>query len=186
VADVVFPQAVNCSAVNDKQEKITIAGAGICGLVTALAMAGRGDEITIFERDIPPPDGDADEAFFSWQRRGAAQFRHPHAFLGLMCNLLQDNYPKLLDEFYAAGARRIEFVDMLGPHLRDNYKPEPADEKLWLLSCRRATIEIVLRRHVEKLPNVRILSQCTITGLLVDEAREPVNVRGVTYRNQDS
>ncbi|MCH8258052.1 MAG: FAD-dependent oxidoreductase [Proteobacteria bacterium] len=186
MADVVFPEAVICSSVAEKQEKIAIAGAGICGLVTALAVADRGYEITIFERDIPPPDGDADEAFFQWQRKGAAQFRHPHAFLGLMCNLLQENYPKLLDEFYEAGARRIDFVDMLGPHLRASYKPEPADEKLWLLSCRRATIETVLRRYVEKLPNVKILSRCTITGLLADEVDELIYVRGVRCRYKGS
>lgn len=186
MADAVLPQAVSCKAVAEAQEKIAITGAGICGLVTALAVADRGGEITIFERDIPPPEGGADEAFFKWQRKGAAQFRHPHAFLGLMCNLLQENYPKLLEEFYEAGARRIEFVDMLGPRLRASYKPEPADEKLWLLSCRRATIETVLRRHVEKLPNVRILSRRTINGLLVDEADESIHVLGVAGRNQES
>jgi 2-polyprenyl-6-methoxyphenol hydroxylase-like FAD-dependent oxidoreductase len=167
-----------------EQEKIAIAGAGICGLVTALAVADRGCDITIFERDIPPPDSGADEAFFQWQRKGAAQFRHPHAFLGLMCNLLQENYPKLLDEFYEAGARRVEFVDMLGPGLRSRYKPRPADEKLWILSCRRATIETVLRRHVEKLPNVSILNQCTITGLLADKADGSISVRGISGRDE--
>ncbi len=168
------------------QEKIAIVGGGICGLVTALAAAKRGHEVDMFERDAPPPDGGADEAFFNWDRRGAAQFRHPHAFLGLMCNLLQDNYPELLQEFYEAGARRVNFVDMLGPDLRASYEPEPADEKLWILSCRRATIETVLRRHVEKLPNVRISDKCTITRLLVDKANEPICVRGIAGRNGET
>jgi len=172
--------------VAEKQEKIAIVGGGICGLVTALAVAKRGHEVNMFERDMPPPDGGADEAFFNWDRRGAAQFKHPHAFLGLMCNLLQDNYPELLQEFYEAGARRVNFVDMLGPHLRASYVPEPADEKLWLLSCRRATIETVLMRHVEKLSNVRILNQCTIAGLLVDEADESLRVRGIAGQNGES
>ncbi len=65
-------------------QSVAIVGAGIAGMCTALALAKQGFEITLFERDIPPPAGDADQAFFEWQRRGAAQFRHPHAFLGLM------------------------------------------------------------------------------------------------------
>ncbi len=87
-------------------ENIVIVGSGIAGMCTALALAKRGLNVTVLERDTPPPEGDADKAFFDWPRRGASQFRHPHAFLGLMCNLLQDNYPDLLEDFYAAGARR--------------------------------------------------------------------------------
>ena len=90
--------------------KIAVIGAGMAGLGAALALSRRGHTVTIFERDVPPPPGDAgksaaDAAFFDWQRRGAGQFRHPHAFLGLLCNILQDNYPDLLDELEAAGAR---------------------------------------------------------------------------------
>ncbi len=73
-------------------QKILIVGAGICGMCTALALSKKYHKqdvhILLVERDLPPPEGDADEAFFQWNRRGASQFRHPHAFLGLMCNIL--------------------------------------------------------------------------------------------------
>ena len=150
-------------------ERIVIVGSGIAGMCTALALAKRGLDITVLERDTPPPEGDADKAFFEWPRRGAAQFRHPHAFLGLMCNLLQDNYPDLLEEFYAAGARRLDMQEMLSPELQDKYTPEPGDEKLWVLLCRRATIETVLRRYVERMDNIRIVNGITIDGLVADK-----------------
>ena len=69
-------------------ESVVIVGAGITGLCTGLALAKNGHPVTLVERDAPQPAGDVDEAFFQWNRRGAAQFRHPHAFLAAMSNLL--------------------------------------------------------------------------------------------------
>ena len=102
-------------------QQVAVVGAGIAGMCTALALSRQNFDVTIFERDIAPPEGDADQAFFAWQRRGAAQFRHPHAFLGLMCSLLEEHYPDLLDALFDAGARRLNFEDMVPPHLLDKY-----------------------------------------------------------------
>jgi len=152
-------------------QSIAIVGAGICGLFTGLSLARKGFDVTLFERDVPPPEGNAEEAFFSWRRRGAAQFRHPHAFLGLMCSVLGENYPDLLDELLAAGARKLTFEDMVPDHLANQYQPESGDEKLWMLLCRRATIETVLRHYVARESNLRIQSQTYVTDVLVEEAQ---------------
>ena len=152
-------------------QSIAVVGAGICGLFTGLSLARKGFDVTLFERDTPPPEGNAEEAFFSWQRRGAAQFRHPHAFLGLMCSVLGENYPDLLDELLAAGARKMTFADMVPKHLARQYQPEPGDEKLWMLLCRRATIETVLRRYVEREANLKIRSQTFVTDVLVTQTQ---------------
>ena len=149
-------------------QSIAVVGAGICGLFTGLSLARKGFNVTLFERDVPPPEGNAEEAFFSWQRRGAAQFRHPHAFLGLMCSVLGENYPDLLSELLNAGARKMTFEEMVPKHLQHQYQPEPGDEKLWMLLCRRATIETVLRHYVEREPNLTIRSQTYVTDVIVD------------------
>jgi 2-polyprenyl-6-methoxyphenol hydroxylase-like FAD-dependent oxidoreductase len=161
---------------------VLVVGCGIAGMCTALAMARRGYRVTVIERDTAPPDGDADQAFFAWPRRGAAQFRHPHAFLGLMCNLLQDSYPDLLDAFYEAGARRLDFKDMLSAELSGRYRPAPGDERLWVLLCRRATIETVLRRYVAGYPSIHILNDVTVDGLIADRDEGSLSVRGVKLR----
>jgi 2-polyprenyl-6-methoxyphenol hydroxylase-like FAD-dependent oxidoreductase len=88
-----------------------------------------------------------------------------------MCSVLGENYPDLLDELLAAGARKMTFADMVPKHLTDQYQPEPGDEKLWMLLCRRATIETILRRYVEREPNLRIRSQTFVTDVLVAQTQ---------------
>ncbi|MEX0943065.1 MAG: FAD-dependent oxidoreductase [Pseudomonadales bacterium] len=160
-------------------ETIAIVGAGICGMCTGLALAKRGHKVTLYERDSPPPAGDADQAFFDWNRLGAAQFRHPHAFLGLMCSLLEERYPDLVEDFYEAGARRVEFTDLLSSQQLSRYIPQAGDEKLWLLLCRRATMETVLRRYVVRLNNVEIVSNCSVEQVLAEKAHGAIRVRGI-------
>jgi 2-polyprenyl-6-methoxyphenol hydroxylase-like FAD-dependent oxidoreductase len=164
-------------------QRIVIVGSGIAGMCTALALARRGFEVTVLERDSAPPEGDADKAFFEWPRRGASQFRHPHAFLGLMCNLLEENYPDLLEDFYAAGARRLTFREMLSPETEARYRPAPGDEKLWVLLCRRATIETVLRRYVARMPNIHIVDDIAIDGVITERVDGVLTARGVRVRS---
>lgn len=163
-------------------EQVLVVGSGIAGMCTSMALARKGFSVTMLERDAPPPEGDADKAFFEWARRGASQFRHPHAFLGLMCNLLQDNYPDLLEDFYAAGARRVGFREMLSPELSSKYTEQPGDEKLFVLMCRRATIETVLRRYVSSFPGVKVLNGIHVDGLVTENVDGRLTARGIRVR----
>eukprot|EP01035_Chromulina_nebulosa_P000642 gene642-892_t len=52
-------------------ERILVIGAGMAGLWTAMALARADRDITLLDRDPPPPEGGADAAFDDWQRRGA-------------------------------------------------------------------------------------------------------------------
>lgn len=163
-------------------ERVLIVGCGVAGMAAALALARHGKAVTLVERDPPPPLGDADAAFFDWRRQGALQFRHPHAFLGLMCNLLADNHPDLLDALYAAGARRLDFKAMLPPQLARRYRPKPGDEAIWGLLARRAVFEPVLRRYVQTIDNIEIINNLTIDGLIADSKANPIQVLGVKAR----
>ena len=103
---------------------IAMVGSGMCGMFTALAMAQKGHRVTVFERDPAPPTGDVDKAFFEWDRKGAAQFRHPHAFLGLMCNLIQDHHPELLAQFQNQVIPHLQVHNLSNKLNCSSYSPE--------------------------------------------------------------
>jgi 2-polyprenyl-6-methoxyphenol hydroxylase-like FAD-dependent oxidoreductase len=145
--------------------RILVVGGGIAGLGASLALAGRGREILVLDRDPPAPAGSMNEIFASWERPGATQLRHSHVFLARIHNLLRDRYPDLLAELTQAGARELRFRDGLSPRLRASYAPRAADADLSILSCRRTTLEAVLRRYAARLPGVQLLSQVRVRGI---------------------
>src|SRR3954451_10913981 len=142
---------------------IVVVGGGVAGLGTALACARDGHEVTVLERDDTPMPADADEAF-AWQRRGAPQTRHSHAFLARLRNLLRDRAPDVLDALLEAGASELRFTERL-PETIDDPSPKPGDEDLVALACRRATFEWVLRRAVLHEGRVSFLDGCAVAGL---------------------
>lgn len=84
--------------------RIIVLGAGIGGLSAAIALAGEGHEVTVIDRDPPPPELSADAAFDEWQRRGVGQLRHSHAFLARLYQLIRENHPALLADFWRPAA----------------------------------------------------------------------------------
>ena len=130
----------------DSKMDIIVVGGGISGLSTALKLSRAGHHITIIERDNTPMPENADEAF-EWDRRGAPQVRHSHAFLARLVSLLKANEPDVLEQLFAAGATEIKFGEDL-PATMAGFVPEPEDAELNMLTCRRTTFEWVLRRVV--------------------------------------
>jgi len=150
-------------------ERVLVIGAGMAGLFTALALGASGRQVDVLERDPPAPEGGADEAFESWARRGVGHLRHSHAFLARLRRVIADNHPTLLAELLDAGVQELNFFDGLTGEAKARYRPEPGDRELTVLTSRRTTLELVMRRHVENMPSVRILSGVNVVGLLGDK-----------------
>jgi 2-polyprenyl-6-methoxyphenol hydroxylase-like FAD-dependent oxidoreductase len=156
--------------------RVVVVGGGIAGLGTALACARVGHDITVLERDDTPMPGNADEAF-AWQRTGAPQVRHSHAFLARLRNLLRERAPHVLDALLAAGASEIAFTENLPETLTDRL-PRPGDDELVAIACRRTTFEWVLRRLVLAERGVELRhgsGACALDGL----SGSPPRVTGV-------
>ncbi len=125
--------------------RIVVVGGGVSGLGSAMALARNGHRVTVVERDDTAMPASADEAF-EWDRRGAPQVRHSHAFLARLRNILVSEYPAVYSELLAEGATEIRFGDDLPPSITE-FEPLPDDAELTMIACRRTTFEWVLRRH---------------------------------------
>jgi 2-polyprenyl-6-methoxyphenol hydroxylase-like FAD-dependent oxidoreductase len=152
--------------------KLLVLGGGVAGLVTALAASRGGHQVVLAERDTDTPVGDAAEVFESWQRTGVAQFRQPHNFLGLGRRLLRDRAPDLYRSLLASGAVQIEQFRFLA-----GAAPDPGDEDLATIGCRRPVFEAALRRAVQAEPTIDLRPGCRVTGL-VQSGGHPAHVEG--------
>ena len=145
---------------------IVVIGGGVAGLATALQLGRAGHTVTVIEHDDTPMPATADEAF-EWNRRGAPQVRHSHAFLARLRNLLRDHQPDILDALLAEGATEMRFGD--GVPAEMEFAPEPGDDDLVMIACRRTTFEWVLRRAALAEANVTIRTGLAAVGLLASE-----------------
>ena len=158
---------------------IAVVGGGVSGLSSALKLGRQGHRVTVFERDDTPMPESADQAFF-WDRRGAPQVRHSHAFLARLVSLLRQNEPDVLEQLFMAGATEIRFGDEL-PETMEGFEPDPSDAELNMLTCRRTTFEWVLRRVVLDEGRVTFATGLGVSGLLhrADESTGLPRVTGV-------
>lgn len=153
-------------------ETVLVIGAGIAGLCAALALGPTGRQVTLVERDAEPPQGDADDAFRDWKRTGVGHLRQSHAFLARLRLLLKADHPRLLEELLSFGVREVTLEAMLTEGQRKRYRPEPIDADLTLITSRRTTLELVMRRYVETLPNVTIRSGVFVRNLITERAAD--------------
>ena len=162
-------------------ESVIVIGAGIGGLCAALMIAPTGRQVTILERDGPIGSGDPDELFRNWRRTGVGHLRQSHAFLARLRTIVKAKHPALLEQFKSHGVRDLTFDAMLTKAQQADYKPQPEDEELTIITSRRTTLELVIRRYVETLENVSLRSGFLVRRLLT--SRNPdgvIHVSGVS------
>lgn len=162
-----------------RRESVVVVGAGISGLGAALALGDGRRDVTLLDRDPPPPASSPDEAFQHWERRGATQLRHSHAFIGLLTNLIRTRYPALMTELIASGARLFPYDEALPPPLQPVYRRHDGDDALAFLFSRRTTLELVMRRHVERLPGITVRAGAAVRGMLCETVEGIRTVTGV-------
>lgn len=146
--------------------RVVVVGGGVSGLGSALALSRRGNDVTLLERDDTPMPRSADAAF-DWDRRGAPQVRHSHAFLARLCNLLRAEYPEIWHELLDIGAMELRFGEGLPPTLV-GFEPHPDDAELSMLACRRTTFEWVVRSAVLADGRVDLRTGVAVTGLTAE------------------
>jgi 2-polyprenyl-6-methoxyphenol hydroxylase-like FAD-dependent oxidoreductase len=116
--------------------RTVIVGAGPTGLYTAIALARRGHEVAVIDRD-PGPDGDR-----WWERKGVMQFHHPHNFRQQVADALLAEMPEVWHGLLAAGAEPATVPGLPGQAAG--------------LHCRRVTFERALRSAAAAEPGVTL------------------------------
>ena len=163
--------------------KIVITGAGVAGLTSALFLARDGHDVVLLERDATPLPANPDEAF-TWNRRGAPQVRHPHAFLARLRNILRDDLPDVRQALLDAGCLEVGWGDF-APDTLDDPSPQPGDEDLALLACRRTTFEWALRSAALATERVLLRDGVKVTELITEPNSTPPRVTGVRTNEGD-
>jgi len=157
--------------------RVAVVGGGVSGLGSAVALARQGHDVEVFERDDTPMPTSA-EAAFEWDRRGAPQVRHSHAFLARLRNLLRDDYPDVYASVLAEGATEMRFGDDLPPTIT-NFERTAGDDDLVMLACRRSTFEWVLRRAALAEGRVTFRTGVAVDGLVRSSDAGRPHVTGV-------
>ena len=139
-----------------------------------MALARRGWEATVVERDAPPSTDDGDAAFLVWERRSVPQFRQPHGFSARSRNLLLSYIPEVVERLVADGIEEVNFFRLLAPP--DLWSE--GDEAYTSLFSRRPAFELAIRRTAEVEPGVRILSPAAVAGIRTEAS--PGDVPRVT------
>ena len=159
---------------------VVVVGGGVSGLGAALSLSRSGHRVTVVERDVTTATVPSHPsiAFNDWERQGAVQAFHSHAFLARLRNLLRDRAPDVLASLLDAGATEMAVAEIMPATIVDR-SAVAGDENLTMLACRRITFEWNLRRAVAATPDVTWHSGSGVVCLRTREGTVP-HVLGVT------
>jgi 2-polyprenyl-6-methoxyphenol hydroxylase-like FAD-dependent oxidoreductase len=134
-----------------------VIGASMGGLLAARALAYRFARVTVVERDTLPADVE--------QRKGVPQGEHAHGLLARGREIIEDFFPGITDELVARGAMRGEVAGDVLWHSHGGFLADAREGLIGVLLS-RPLLETQVRARLVALPNVTIVSQCDVVGLL--------------------
>ncbi len=136
----------------------------MAGLLAARVLSEAYGEVIIVDRD--------ELTEVSTTRRGCPQGFHAHALLARGQQVLDELFPGMTDEFAAAGMPMFDMGEM---RWSINGVPlAPAKTGLIVVSVTRPALELLVRRRVAAIPNVKFYERTVITGLETDSGHRRV------------
>lgn len=131
-----------------------VLGGSLAGLAAAAALAERFERVTIVERDVAPPIGEA--------RRGVPQGRHAHLLLPAGMAALADLVPGAIDDVVGQGGHVIPASEIRF-HIGGG-RLALTDDELAVVGATRPLIEGAVRARVTGLANVVALEGHDVLG----------------------
>ena len=149
--------------------RVAIVGAGPAGLLLGAALARRGHDVTLLDRD-PGPAADG-----TWQRKGVMQFRHAHVFRAPLVEVLRTELPEAYDAWLAAGAEPMSVDTPAGPMPAGVRSQRETFERIVRATALRTPRLTVATGHVDEVvvrmgraAGVRLGSDAVEADLVVD------------------
>lgn len=161
------------SAQKSTNRHALVIGGSMAGLFAARVLADYFDTVTIVDRDIFPATPD--------HRKGVPQSYHAHGLLGTAYPILEQLFPGILGDLVADGATTTANKAPLAIVSPKGLLPLPEKAEL-LINFSRPLLEWHVRDHVSKRPEVRIITNTEVTGLLATQDR--TRVIGVQMRER--
>ncbi|MUL36009.1 FAD-dependent oxidoreductase [Gloeocapsopsis dulcis] len=152
-----------------------VIGGSIAGLVSGRVLTKHFDRVTIIERDRLP-----DEPI---PRKGVPQSHHNHVLLMRGAMILEELFPGLHTELYAAGASQIDMA-------KDVAWLNPAGWSIrftsgvMLLASSRSLLEWGVRQRLRQCPQVCFITESEVTSLLANSDKSAITGVQVRLRNQ--
>lgn len=147
-----------------------VIGASMGGLLAARVLADFYERVTLIDRDRFPETPE--------HRKGAPQSHHAHALLARGQQIIEQLFPGILADIRADGAHtasNVVPVAVVSPAGRLPLGPVPM-----YMSFSRVLLEWHVRQRVLQRPELTLISECDVTGLLATADR--ARVRGVRLR----
>jgi 2-polyprenyl-6-methoxyphenol hydroxylase-like FAD-dependent oxidoreductase len=151
-----------------------VIGASISGLVAARVLSERFGRVTVYDRDGLPAT--------LHSRNGVPQGRHGHGLLASGFAGLKELFPALERTLLERGAIPGDVVGDLRWFQHGYYKSKFQSEFKGILLS-RPLLEGTVREQVQQLPNVTIVDQTHISGLVTDD--DGRRVTGIRIRRND-
>lgn len=148
-----------------------VIGGSIAGLAAARVLTDHCERVTIIERDIA--------ATAKQFRKGVPQARHPHVLLKGGELALEGLFPGLIAELYARGAEPVNMGADFDWFSMGAWR-QKFPSAIVTIACSRPLLESSIRDRVAKNPNVTIVQESEVVGLLLDETH--TRVTGVQLR----
>jgi 2-polyprenyl-6-methoxyphenol hydroxylase-like FAD-dependent oxidoreductase len=142
-----------------------VIGASMGGLLAARTLADHYAQVTVMERDAFPAPGE--------NRKGVPQGRHAHALLASGREVLEGFFPGLTDELARQGAilgdPALQARRFIGGGYHCQFRSGARS-----LYASRPLLEAHIRTRLLSLPNVQIIENCDVPGLLTSEDKRRI------------
>lgn len=141
-------------------EQAVVIGASMAGLSAARVLADRFTRVVVLDRDTLGDD--------PTPRRLVPQGRHPHLLLTAGARLLDEWFPGLAAELYAAGAVELDLCADFLWHQAGGTQRQPSSSLIGP-AMSRPLLESTVRDRVAALPNVEVRGGVNVGGLALDD-----------------